>query len=153
MTQKHQRPHGRDLRKGRVSLPGHVYLVTTVTWRRIPRFLDLRAARTVIHCLRNSDTAGRSRTLTYVLMPDHLHWLFQLGEECHLSQVVGGVKSVSAHGMGTRIWQPGFHDHAVRKDEDLRAMARYIVANPIRAGLVDRIGDYPHWDACWLWED
>ena len=23
-------------------------------------------------------------------------------------------------------------------------------ANPLRAGLVTRIGDYPHWDAIWL---
>jgi len=29
-------------------------------------------------------------------------------------------------------------------------VARYIVANPIRAGLVDNIGQYPYWDAVWL---
>jgi len=29
-------------------------------------------------------------------------------------------------------------------------MARYIVMNPKRAGLVERVGDYPHWDAIWL---
>jgi len=29
-------------------------------------------------------------------------------------------------------------------------IARYIVANPLRAGLVSRVGDYPLWDACWL---
>ena len=38
----------------------------------------------------------------------------------------------------------------VRRDEDLRGLARYIVANPLRAQLVQRIGDYPHWDAMWL---
>jgi hypothetical protein len=32
----------------------------------------------------------------------------------------------------------------------LRHLARYIIANPIRAGLVERAGDYPLWDACWL---
>ena len=31
-----------------------------------------------------------------------------------------------------------------------RAAARYIVANPLRAGLVKQIGDYPLWDAIWL---
>ena len=35
-------------------------------------------------------------------------------------------------------------------DEDLKKTARYIVANPLRAGLVKRLGDYPHWDALWL---
>jgi hypothetical protein len=29
-------------------------------------------------------------------------------------------------------------------------MARYVVANPLRAGLVKRLGDYPLWDAIWL---
>jgi putative transposase len=32
----------------------------------------------------------------------------------------------------------------------LRNLARYVVANPLRAGLVDSIRDYPHWDAVWL---
>ena len=35
-------------------------------------------------------------------------------------------------------------------DEDLVAVARYIVANPVRAGLVKNVRDYPHWDAVWL---
>ena len=51
---------------------------------------------------------------------------------------------------GRRFWQSGYHDHAVRSDEQLIATARYIVANPLRARLVRRIGDYPLWDAVWL---
>ncbi|MFB6261862.1 MAG: transposase, partial [Thiohalorhabdaceae bacterium] len=51
---------------------------------------------------------------------------------------------------GSPVWQPGFHDRAIRREEDLEAVARYVVANPLRAGLVDRIADYPHWDAAWL---
>jgi REP element-mobilizing transposase RayT len=48
------------------------------------------------------------------------------------------------------VWQAGFHDHALRKEEDMQAVARYVVANPLRAGLVTRLGDYPLWDAAWL---
>ena len=48
------------------------------------------------------------------------------------------------------VWQPGFHDRALRKNEDLVTASRYIVANPVRAGLVEHIADYPHWDAVWL---
>jgi hypothetical protein len=33
---------------------------------------------------------------------------------------------------------------------DLQSVARYIVANPLRAGLVKHLGDYPLWDAIWL---
>jgi REP element-mobilizing transposase RayT len=53
-------------------------------------------------------------------------------------------------GCKGRIWQPGFHDHALRHDEDRLKVARYIIANPLRAGLVNSIGAYPHWDCEWL---
>jgi hypothetical protein len=49
-----------------------------------------------------------------------------------------------------RVWQDGFFDHAVRRDEDVRTIARYIVSNPLRAGLVSNLGDYALWDACWI---
>jgi len=40
-----------------------------------------------------------------------------------------------------------------RCDEGLRAVARYVIANPVRAGLAERVGDYPFWDAVWLDSD
>jgi putative transposase len=48
------------------------------------------------------------------------------------------------------LWQDGYYDRALRKEEDLQQIARYIVANPLRAKLVNKIGDYPLWDAVWL---
>jgi REP element-mobilizing transposase RayT len=83
-------------------------------------------------------------------MPDHLHWLMQLGEQVDLVRCVQGVKSMVSRQLGAPVWQAGFHDRAMRQEEDLQALARYIVANPLRAGLVTRVGDYPHWDAMWL---
>jgi REP element-mobilizing transposase RayT len=83
-------------------------------------------------------------------MPDHLHWLLVLGEGESLSQVVRRVKAVSSKRLGRAVWQKGFHDHALRREQDVRTVACYVVANPLRAGLVQRLGDYPHWDAMWL---
>ncbi len=83
-------------------------------------------------------------------MPDHLHWLFALGEKQDLSGVVSTAKSNSGRTLGGSIWQPGFHDRAIRKEEDVLPAARYLVANPLRAGLVRRVGDYPFWYAMWL---
>lgn len=48
------------------------------------------------------------------------------------------------------IWARAFHDRALRSDEHVLSAARYLVLNPVRAGLVQRIGDYPYWDAIWL---
>jgi REP element-mobilizing transposase RayT len=82
-------------------------------------------------------------------MPDHLHWLMVLGNDA-LPEVVRLLKGRSARAIGQPVWQANYHDHAMRKEDDLQKMARYIVANPLRANLVSRIGEYSLWDAVWL---
>jgi REP element-mobilizing transposase RayT len=155
MNDKH---HGCDLRKGRISLAGHFYLVTAVTYQRQFLFADLSAGRFVVREMMRSARDGNADTLAFVVMPDHLHWLFSLVDNSALSSVVGAVKRHSARKInvgharaGRRVWQRGYHDHALRQDEDVARVARYVVANPLRAGLVKRIGDYPLWDAAWLY--
>ena len=140
-------PHGKNLRKGRFSAPNHTYLITTVTQNRLPVFEDFYKARLLIDTLK---TERNAQTLAFVVMPDHLHWLMTLGPQSHLPKVVQGIKSISSRKIGKPIWQAGYHDHALRQETELKATARYIIANPLRAGLVERIGDYPHWDAVWL---
>ena len=145
------------LRKGRFSEPGRPYLLTTVTANRAPIFEDLWKARTVIGVLRQEHESGRARSHAFVLMPDHLHWLVSLPTANSLGDLMRSVKAFSARQLNRQwpygrggVWQKGFHDRALRKEEDLREAARYLVANPLRAGLVTAIGDYPHWDAMWL---
>jgi len=145
-----QNPHQKNLRKGRYSEANQIYHVTTTTLNRAPIFENLQRARLMISILKKSDELQHSNTLTFVIMPDHFHWLFQLNQEQSLSSLMQTIKSASAHGVGRAIWQKGYHDHAIRKDEDIQAIARYIIANPVRAGLVEKVGDYPHWDAIWM---
>ncbi len=59
------------------------------------------------------------------------------------------LKSYSAHmmvrsGVSPPIWQDGFHDHGLRDEENYRARIRYVLQNPIRAGLADSIESYPY---------
>ncbi|MEJ1354462.1 MAG: transposase [Candidatus Sedimenticola sp. (ex Thyasira tokunagai)] len=145
-----RKPHAGDLRNGRASEPGRIYLITTVTHGRAPIFKAFSAARSLILVLREAERRSHAKTLAFVVMPDHLHWLMELGDQQELSRVVAAVKSVSARHLGGGVWQAGFHDHALRREEDIIGVARYVVANPMRAGLADRVGDYPHWDAAWL---
>jgi len=144
------KPHASSLRKGRYSEANRIYLITTITECREHVFDDLVASRIVINTLKEGQAREDAETLAFVLMPDHLHWLMQLGSGKSLASVVAAIKSVSAHRIGRKIWQDGFHDHALRKEEDIQGTARYVVANPLRAELVKKIGDYPHWDAMWL---
>ena len=144
------------LRRGRVSLPGQVYVITTVTDARQPHFADFHVARAVVAEMRNMHDAGWVDSMAWVLMPDHVHWLFQLQWVAPLEEVVKTFKARSALAvnrcLGRRgsVWQKAFYDRAIRREDDLPGIARYIVANPLRAGLVLRVGDYPHWDAVWL---
>ncbi len=143
------------LRKGRQSEDGRVYLVTTVTEGRQRLFSTWTTGRMVVAELRAAADAGLVESLAWVLMPDHLHWLLALNGQS-LPQVMRQVKGRSAtrlnacFGRTGPIWQRGYHDHALRRDEDVRDVARYVVANPVRAGLVRKAGDYPLWDAIWL---
>jgi len=148
-------PGNAALRHGRFSEEGRVYLVTTVAWNRAPLFRDLATARAVSRILHSPKTWRKSTCLAWVLMPDHWHGLVRLEEDGDLSKAVAKMKSLvtkslRAAGRDSPVWQRAFHDRALRQDEDLRAMARYVVANPVRAGLVSRVGDYPYWDAVWV---
>jgi len=145
-----------DLLKGRVSIPGHAYHITTCTEGRRPLFQDFDLGRLLVKEMRQLNDDNLLHSFAWVIMPDHLHWLFQLDDQLSLSNLVKKLKARSSHAINARtgrqgpVWQRGFHDHAIRRDEDLRAVARYIIANPLRAGLVKHIGEYPLWDATWL---
>ncbi len=145
-----------SLRRGRVSLPGQIYNITSVTVSRNPFFTNFRAGCAAARCFEDKHLLGDARMLAWVLMPDHAHWLIQIGDNDDLSTVVSRLKSASARQVNRvlertgALWQRAYHDHALRNDEDVVTVARYIVANPIRAGLVQRAGDYPFWNAIWL---
>lgn len=106
--------------------------------------------------MRTLQESGAVNSFAWVVMPDHVHWLFQLGDEKNLSKVIQAFKPRSAHRVNKclnrqePLWQKSFHDHAIREEEDIKQIARYIVANPLRAKLVEAIDDYPLWDAAWL---
>lgn len=143
------------LRLGRCSEAGRPYLLTTATYRREPLLGDIYLGRLLVTELRAADAEGWVTSLAWVVMPDHLHWLVELRDRS-LDSLMRRIKSNSSRHINQhlerrgRVWQPGFHDRAIRREEDLQSVARYIVGNPLRAGLVEHIGAYSLWDACWL---
>jgi len=146
----------RALRKARISLPGQIYLLSVVCEGRRRCFEEWESASAVCGVLDTPSNWLDAQALCWVLMPDHWHALIQPGARVPLPDLMQRINSLSARatnsasGRHGRVWQPAYHDHALRKDEDVLACARYIVANPLRAGLVTRLHDYPYWDANWL---
>ncbi|MGJ4804398.1 REP-associated tyrosine transposase [Luteimonas sp. SDU82] len=143
------------LRLGRHSVAGQPYLLTFTTARRQPFFRGFDAGCQVSRILSAAETWPHGALLAWVLMPDHWHGLFVLGDGEDLSRSVARAKSAPTrqwhfHSGSGPLWAPGFHDHGLRREESLLHVARYIVLNPVRAGLVRTCADYPFWDAVWL---
>jgi REP element-mobilizing transposase RayT len=80
-------------------------------------------------------------------MPDHLHLLIS-PKNGNLVDLVSRWKSYTANllrreGLEKGCWQRSFYDHALRKDEDIKIAAQYIVNNPVRKNLVKNWREYP----------
>ena len=152
---KSKNPHGRDLRKGRHPQTGRIYFITTSTKDRLPWFIESDLASLMSGLIESYLNNKHCRCLCWVVMPDHIHLLIEL-QSTMLAGTINRLKSGSARILNRQIgragpfWQSGFDDHALRREEDIKEVARYIVGNPIRAGLVEKFGDYPFWNAVWL---
>lgn len=144
------------LRKGRVSFSGQIYFITITTHDRTPCFSDFSLGRLVVRPMRVLHEDASVSSLAWVLMPDHLHWIFQLGDCRNLAAVMKLFKGRSARLINKAmqksgpVWQKAYYDHAIRNEEDIRQVTRYMLSNPLRAGLVSEIGRYPLWDAVWV---
>ena len=149
-------PRSRLLRHGRYSTPGGIYLITFTTYRRQHLFIDFHACWLASRTLASASTWPHAGLLAWVLMPDHWHGLVELQGDEPLARSVSRAKSAVTRQWNrertavSSLWAAGFHDHSLRREESVADCARYIVLNPVRAGLVRRCGDYPFWDAIWL---
>jgi putative transposase len=106
-------------------------------------------ATVTLEQFRLTATEDQFAILAYCLMPDHIHVLLEgLTERSDLRRFVRIAKQRSAirysRHNGGRLWQEGYHDRVLRPDDDVLIFARYVLQNPVRAGLVEEIGDYKY---------
>lgn len=152
------RPGHAALRQGRRSISGHAYLVTTTTFERQPWFSRWPVGAAVARELGGKRLWRDNHVHAWVLMPDHMHILLTLGRGESLSHLLARVKAVTARTarvvaqMDGHVWASAFHDHALRREEQIAIVGRYIIANPVRAGLVETPWQWPFWDTEWLHE-
>ncbi len=78
----------------------------------------------------------------FLVMPDHVHGLLVFPSDRGIEATVGAWKRFTARACGI-AWQDGFFDHRVRPEEGFDARHRYILENPVRAGLVARADEWP----------
>jgi putative transposase len=90
----------------------------------------------------------RFAIIAYCFMPDHLHVLAEgVVDTSDFTEFVRLFKQQAAfewkRAAGGRLWQRGYYDHVLREEQDTTAVARYLLENPVRAGLVDSPEEYP----------
>ena len=103
----------------------------------------------VLDVLRAEQVLSSGVVFTYCLMPDHLHVLLSPSRTgVSALTFVDRFKGRSTNrswtvGWQGKLWQPRSYDHIVRAEEDLLAIANYILHNPVRKGLVDSLEEWP----------
>jgi len=130
--------------------PNYVYFLTLCADGAQQPFANDALAQAVVEALLFRYRQGEFRLYVYCLMPDHLHLaLSPCPGHGTVSRVIQGFKSYTTrlawqHGIQGKLWQRSFYDHIARRSEDLLAICRYILANPVRKGLVETPEDWPY---------
>ena len=142
------------LRKGRKSIINQPYLITTATCNREKIFLNANAANLILTSLKWFSDHNIIGLQAAVVMPDHVHVLATL-KKTELSQLMQRFKNFTARKINQTLnlqgslWQRHYHDHAIRREEDLNEVVLYVLNNPVRAGLVEDFHNYPFWYCRW----
>lgn len=134
------------------------FLTICCSWRHLA-FTDDEPVTLAYSALTETCTKHGFQLLAYCFMPDHFHALLEGQFECSdFAEFVRQFKQISAFRYRRlrrkELWQPGYYEHVLRGDESTFAVARYILENPIRAGITRELGEYPHaGSAVWTLEE
>lgn len=95
----------------------------------------------------------RYRMIAWVVMPNHVHALFQTINDWSMNAVVGSWKTFTANAIGRRVrkadepvphvWHPEFWDRYIRDQNHFDTAIAYIHNNPVQAGLVTQPEQWP----------
>jgi len=140
-------------RRPRKELPGGLAHVTCRTIRRLPLFRTEADARAYLELLDHvtRDVVGW-RVLAYCLMPNHVHLVVDAVVD-ELSLAMYRVNGLYAqrfnrrHGYRGHLFQGRFHAKPIVDDAHLPGSVRYVLLNPVRAGLCSRPNNW-RWSSC-----
>jgi REP element-mobilizing transposase RayT len=125
------------------------YFLTFCVRDRCEAFKVSDAARCALSQFVRTADEERFAILAYCLMPDHAHLLVEGVEDtsdlrrfAKLAKQRSGA--VHKRKTGQRLWQDGYFERVLRDDDSGRDLARYIVNNPVRKGLVTSPREYQH---------
>jgi len=134
------------------------YSLTFCTYQRQTRFTDPDAVQEAVRQILQSARLYDFAVFAYCFMPDHLHLLVEgQSETAELIPFAHAAKQQIAYHYRRRhdvtVWQKGYYEHVLRDDEATLTVAKYILENPVRGGLVAEPRDYPFsGSSVWTWD-
>ncbi len=142
--------HGRMSSKfKRYNLENHAFFVTSKIKGNQPYLLDHHLAELFIETLYVCRKRYGFLLLSFVVMPEHFHALIIPQKGYTISGVMQKIKSLFVKKMREELnwegnfWQKSFYDFVVYTDKKLIEKINYILQNPVRRGLVQKVEDYP----------
>lgn len=122
--------------------------ITACIEERESLFRDPSVVHAVTDILAESAERHGCTVPVFCFMPDHLHLILQGETPCADTwAAITEFKQRSGFWLYTNkvgaSWQKGYHDHVLRKDEDIVAHIRYILDNPCRRGIAHAWENYP----------
>ncbi len=90
------------------------------------------------------------KVICYSIMPNHVHLVFELLDgNKGISKIMQSIKRYSARkanivlNRSGQFWQDESYDRLIRNEQELYNIVKYVLMNPVKAGLVD---DWEKWD-------
>ena len=126
----------------------HRYFLTFCTFQRRRCFTEPATVGVALDQIVRSAAREQFAIVAYCFMPDHLHLLVEAtSEHADVRRLIKLAKQYSGYAFsqtcGERLWQRYGYERVLRGDEPTLRVARYILENPVRAGLAECPADYP----------
>jgi putative transposase len=117
-----------------------VHFITVCCDHHSPHLRDPSVATRILSVLFDCAMSRSFLLHAYCAMPDHIHFLVHgTKPNSNLLELVRVFKLRTAYEFkrdaGHKLWETSFHDHILRKGDEIESVACYIWANPVRSGL------------------
>ena len=136
----------------------HRYSLTFCAHCRRTLFIRADVVQEALSQIVQSAAKQAFAIFAYCFMPDHLHLLVEgQSDEADLIAFAKDIKQRTAYHHPRRddqpVWQKGYFERILRDDEATLTVAKYILENPVRKGLVREPRDYPFSGSMiWTWD-
>jgi putative transposase len=129
--------------------PSRVFFATTKSSMSRRLLQSERNCNLLIDVMRSLVAEHRFKLHDFVVMPDHIHLLIEVGGEMTIEKAMQLIKGRFSYrlshkfGYKGEVWQREFTEVQVLNQQSFEAHRAYIAENPVKAGLAVSTEEYP----------